>query len=262
MATADEATGLLAAALALGIDTVDTAPGYGAAEDTIGAGPPSLRVHTKVDPAMEPGSSLEGSLRRLRRDHVDVLYLHDSREVLRSASTVIAAAHALVGDRVGRLGASVYDPDELEAALADPRIQAVQVPLNVFDRRVGEPHLQKAAAQGVEVYARSALLQGLLAGPSTSLPSSVAPLQPFVRAFEALACDLGRSCLELALGWVRATPGLHGVVVGAGSTEELRVTVDALRRPPLTPQELAGLGALPLPPVALVDPRRWPLVRG
>ena len=116
------APSLLELASALGIAALDTAPAYGRAEDAIGQSGCGLPVHTKLDPKRSPAESLSQSLKDLRRDRVDVLYIHDSAEVLRPESRVVASASELVGEQVGSLGASVYDLPEFEAAVDDPRI--------------------------------------------------------------------------------------------------------------------------------------------
>ncbi len=73
---------LVGACLDLGVTYIDTARAYGKAEDGIGLGLGSRRdevfLATKVwaDTAEEARESLETSLRKLKTDHVDLLYLH------------------------------------------------------------------------------------------------------------------------------------------------------------------------------------------
>ncbi len=154
---------ILKLAPSLGVTALDTAPAYGRAEDAIGQSGCGLPVHTKLDPKRSPAESLSQSLKDLRRDRVDVLYIHDSAEVFRPESCVIDAASKLVGERVGSLGASVYDLPEFEAAVDDPRIGVVQVPLNLFDRRLTRDLIASASSTGTIVYVRSVLLHGILA---------------------------------------------------------------------------------------------------
>ena len=82
-------------------------------------------------------------------------------------------------------------------------------------------------------------------------------LDPMLAGVAAAAADLGRAPEELALGWIRARPGLAGVVVGVEGTDHLRRLVEVLAGPTLAPEELAVLAALPLPPADAVDPRSW-----
>lgn len=241
----------------LGIAALDTAPVYGDAEAAIGEAGCTLAVQTKIDPALTPAESLDRSLTRLCRDAVDVLYLHDSTEVLRPESHVVAAAAELVGTKVARLGASVYDVAEFEAAVTDPRITVVQVPLNIFDRRFTGGRLDDAASTGTEVYVRSVLLQGVLATQPAELPESVSELRPYSAALQECSQNAGLSMAELAFGWVSTVAGIRGVVIGAASSGQLCDAVETFATLSLDAEVFAELEQLPLPPAELCDPRRW-----
>jgi len=253
---ADDARALLQAAWQLGVRTLDTAPVYGSAEERIGADGAGFAVHTKLDPALAPADSLRASLARLQRDRVEVLHLHDPAAVTEPSGAVLAAAAELVGASVGVLGASVYTVEEFDAALADPRIGVVQVPISVLDRRIGDERLLRAKDSGTRVLARSILLQGLLADPIANLgrvPALDAPL----RAFAEAAGRLGRDADLLAVGWVRARPGVEGVVVGVEDPTQLRRLAAHLEGPMLDGEELDVLARLEPPDAAAVDPRSW-----
>ena len=251
---------ILELAARLGIAALDTAPAYGRAEDTIGQSRCGLPVHTKLNPKRSPAESLSQSLQDLRRDCVDVLYIHDSAEVLRPESRVVAFASELGGERVGSLGASVYDLPEFEAAVDDPRIGVVQVPLNLFDRRLTRDLIASAASTGTIVYVRSVLLQGILAADPLELVGPTLPLRPYVVAFAELAERVGKTRRDLAIGWVKAISGIRGMLVGAESVIQLRELVASFNSPPLDDDLIAELEALPYPPAAQCDPRSWTIV--
>ncbi|HMS47560.1 aldo/keto reductase [Candidatus Microthrix sp.] len=251
---------ILELAARLGIAALDTAPAYGRAEDTIGQSGCGLPVHTKLDPKRSPAESLSQSLQDLRRDRIDVLYIHDSAEVLRPESRVVASASELVGEQVGSLGASVYDLPEFEAAVDDPRIGVVQVPLNLFDRRLTRNLIASAASTGTIVYVRSVLLQGILAADPLELVGPTLPLRPYVVAFAELAERVGKTRRDLAIGWVKAISGIRGMLVGAESVIQLRELVASFNSPPLDDGLIAELEALPYPPAAQCDPRSWTIV--
>jgi len=251
------AAALLDAAGDVGVAALDTAPAYGDAEAVIGAAEWALPVHTKIDPKLEPSASLTRSLERMGRTRVDVLYVHSSTEVLLKESPVLDAAAALVGERVGKLGVSVYEVEEFRAAVADPRITVVQVPLNLFDRRLPQALLDEADLAGTDVYVRSVLLQGVLVADPNSLLGSTVALRSYVVAFDEKARKIGRSRAELAFGWVRSTPGIKGAVFGADSVGQLNEIAELFRGPALDEEVLAELASLPTPPWELCDPRRW-----
>ena len=127
----------------------------------------------------------------------------------RRDSTVIADAATLTGDVIGSLGASIYDSEQFDAAVRDPRITVVQIPCNILDRHIDDRRLMAARDSGTAVYARSVLLQGILVASPTTISGPAARLRPAVEEFHRLATALGRPPLELALGWVRHRPGVQ-----------------------------------------------------
>lgn len=258
---AEDAEALLLAADARQVAALDTAPAYPDAEMAIGASQWTGSVHTKIDWGVDPATSLARSLTRLNRNHVDILYLHDASELLRSESGVIDSAHRLVGNGVGVLGASVYEIEEFDAALEDPRIGVIQVPMNVFDRRIDEVRLAKAVARGVCVYARSVLLQGVLLTSPEKAEDVVPGLGGYVTSFQEAARSCGLTPLAAALGWVRAAEGVCGVVLGATSVEELHGLLTAAGAAALGDSALSDLRSLTQPEWRLVDPRQWNKVK-
>lgn len=251
-----EACSFLRHAEQVGVDALDTAPVYGDAESTIGAAGTALAVHTKIDPALSPLASARRSLVNLRRERIDVLYIHDAAAVLDPQNSVIAEAYELVGSLVGRLGVSVYEVAEFEAALRDPRIEVVQVPMNLFDRRFTGPMLSRANDAGCAVFVRSVLLQGLLADPAGTHARAVPALGPHLEAVAQLAATSGTTALQLAIGWAVAQSGLAGMILGADSADDL----DELQRivhARLGPHELDALEDMALPQWPLADPRTW-----
>lgn len=247
---------LLAAASDLNIHTIDTAPSYGGAESLIGRRGGSFAVHTKLPKAGDSSLALASSLAHLRRISVEVLYLHDSEAVLDPQGPRLAAAAALVGAGAEALGASVYTPMEFEAAVDNPLISVVQLPLNVLDRRVTDEALQNAASLGTRLIARSTLLQGLLGNPEAArgrVPSLDGALDAFLRS----CASFERAPVEVALQWVRARPGISAMVLGAEHPAQLQSLIVAAEAEPLTIEEQNVLAML-FPTVGEdVDPRRW-----
>lgn len=102
-------------------------------------------------------TSLEKSLRRLGRSHVDIFLLHSpGAEVLRQGDAMTALTDFKQEGKTLTVGASIDDMDALEAALDDPRVEAVQFPLHPGS--APDPVLLSAAkARGVRLIAREIL---------------------------------------------------------------------------------------------------------
>ncbi|MDZ4309658.1 MAG: aldo/keto reductase [Cypionkella sp.] len=100
---------------------------------------------------------LEGSLRRLRREKIDIHMLHspDAAILWRGDAVGTLESARLVG-KIGLVGVSVDDPEAAGAALADPRIRVLQLPLHDGDRRY-DLLIDTAAKRGVSIVAREVL---------------------------------------------------------------------------------------------------------
>jgi aryl-alcohol dehydrogenase-like predicted oxidoreductase len=247
--------GLLAAAWASGLRTIDTAPAYGDAERVIGRAEQRFRVQTKVQTGLGIRESLEASTRRLGSQTVDTLFLHDPDEVLRPEGSVLTEARQVLDGSSVRLGASIYEMQQFEAALDDPSITVVQAPGNLLDRRFTGVALERAARSGTLVVLRSVLLQGTLAADPEHLPPAVDHLAPAIRALADIASAHGHRPIELALGWVRHLAGVESVVLGASTVTELDQLLAAWID--LDDVVLAALDDLELPDPVACDPRHW-----
>lgn len=260
----DEVARIIEAAFAEGVRYFDTAPAYGDAEELLGRLLPhgeGERVVTKTPggtpTAREVRDSLERSLERLRRDSVHALLVHHADALVAPGSDDVADALRAIRDEglASRIGVSAYAPAQVDAILdRGYELDAVQVPVNVFDRRFSDSgHLARLAGLGVEVHARSAFLQGLLLMTPDAVPPSlraaVAPLERFRTCAEAA----GLTPAELALGHVRSVEGVAVVVCGVNDSAQL---AELLSIAPVDPMLADGLGVDDLD---VVDPSRWEL---
>ena len=250
----ERAASVLNAARRLGIRSVDTAPAYQGAEVAIGVGGSGFEVHTKLPPNIPPAVALAASLKRLRRESVEVLHLHDPDAVLEAENRQVAAARQLIGNGAGAIGASVYTRNQYLAAVMDPMISVIQAPMNVLDRAISDEDLHFAARNGTDVIARSALLQGLLGDPKRAL-GRIRPLDEALTAFSVACMTIERQPVEVAIGWLRSRPSISGIVAGAETPQQLEELVLALDAP-LLPKDVIALLAN-LPQTKAVDPRDW-----
>lgn len=276
----EEAHALVAAALTAGVREFDTARGYGLAERRLGralATHPAAHVTTKLDPLSDlaPDAdttsverAVDASIYRssydLRQGPLDVVLLHRWAHHAAHDGRIWQRLLELRSRGViAQLGASVSSPDEAFAALADPDLVQLQIPLNALDRR-WEGVGAAALARGVAVHVRSSFLQGLLLTGAEKWPviAGVAGDLMIARLSE-LARTLGRDGRDdLALAYVRAKPWVDGIVVGVDSRAQLDRDIALFARPPLDAAGVAAVEAsFPDVPSSLLDPARWPVVR-
>jgi aryl-alcohol dehydrogenase-like predicted oxidoreductase len=180
--------------------------------------------------------AVEGSLRRLRTDYLDLLQLHSPPLEIVERGEWRSALEEL--KRVGKVRYYGVAADSVEgglAALRYPDTSAVQFTLSLLERRAAEELFPQASKAGVAGIARECLGNGLLAKPveQLNLASYCSSKEEEERRLVQLA-DLrskakqhGRSLLQDALDYPRSVPGVSVTLLGARSVEQLRSLLDA-----------------------------------
>ena len=227
---------ILEAAQEAGVDLLDTAHLYGAAEAVLGeamSASAGFRIVTKT-PRFESGGgdgptrlreAFTRSLRHLRRERVHGLLFHHAADLLDRDGARLWSAASELRDQglVAALGASVYAPEDAFGIMERFPLDLVQLPLNVLDRRCVDSGLLAALMDaGVEVHVRSGFLQGLLLMEPAVIPSHFSPVRALLESYHAARTAAGLTPVEAALGFLRGVPGAARVVVGVTRPEELR----------------------------------------
>ena len=235
-----EARRVLETAAGCGIDLIDTAPAYGAAEAVVGEALRAglkFRIITKTATGAASPTALretfQRSLERMGVNRVSGLLLHHCADALAPGGEALLQ-EMLALQRAGlveRIGVSVYDAAELDAVMKLFTPQIVQLPLSIVDQRLARSgHLAKLAALGVEIHARSIFLQGLLVEPDPDFPREVAPHRAAFTALHEGLRVVGSTPLEGALAFAGCQPEVHAAIVGVASRDELLQIVSASKR--------------------------------
>jgi aryl-alcohol dehydrogenase-like predicted oxidoreductase len=186
-----DALGTLRAALAAGVNFIDTADVYGdgRSEQIIakllrereveGADPRGLTVATKMGRRMaqelgnySPANFREWtdrSRRNLGVDTLDLVQLHCPPDSVYADDAVFDSLDVLVEDgTVAAYGVSVETCEQALSAIRRPHVATVQIILNAFRLKPLDQVLPAARAAGVGIIARVPLASGLLSGRYTA----------------------------------------------------------------------------------------------
>lgn len=244
----DEAMAILDTAWSAGVRTLDTAPAYGEAEKQI-AQWMEVRRHrpfivTKVsavtydrNPDDAVRDSVDESMTDLGVNFLDGLMMHNAQDI--SAPGVADTLIQLIEDgSIGGFGISAYQVEDVDTALGVSGLSMIQIPLNLFDRRMeASGILDLCASRGVVVFARSLFLQGLFFLDPETLPDHLSQAGGPLRDLRALAHEIGRCVSELAIVAARDTPGVSSLVIGAERSEQAREAFHFADAPPLSDSE-------------------------
>jgi len=199
--------------------------------------------------------ALEGSLRRLGTDYVDLYWLHawdgttPAEEVLDTLDGLVRAGkvrHVGLSDVPAWYAARFQT---LAERLGRERLVALQLEYSLVERGIEREHVPLARELGMAVTPWSPLASGFLAGKYRREGGGVAGagrlqavrgsgnpvFEKFTErnwaildALREVAAEVGRTPAEVALAWVVAQPGVTSTLVGATRLEQLDASLAAL----------------------------------
>ncbi|MFU8945534.1 aldo/keto reductase [Mycetocola zhadangensis] len=286
--TADEtsAADLVRTALDAGIAWFDTANSYsdGLSEEILGrilAGRDDVTIATKVGQpqslvgtenllsAAKIRTSIEASLSRLGREHVEILYLHkpDRSTPLDETLSEIAALHS--EGKIGAFGVSNYsawqisDVARVAAEVGAPPILVSQQMYSLLARRLEDEYEEYAVTTGLPTVIYNPLAGGLLTGRYARDADAGSGrfgdarnareyrarywddrMFSAVESLTAIADGAGIPLAEFALRWTLGRPAVQSVLLGGTRVSHLSDNIAAFRRGPLPADVSAAADAV------------------
>jgi aryl-alcohol dehydrogenase-like predicted oxidoreductase len=285
----EEAEELVGTALDAGVNLIDTADVYsdGESERLVGAALKSLGrpreqviVATKVRGRVGPGvnqvglsrahilASIDGSLRRLGLEHVDLYQIHGFDPVTPIEETVRALDDVVRSGKARYVGFSNLPAWLASKALTFAeqnglaRFQSAQVYYSIAGRDIEREIAPMCQAERVAILPWSPLAGGLLSGkfdPDKKGPADARratfdfpPVDmqrkpPIITALRKVAEATGTSVARVALAWQLTKPFVTSIIVGAKKKEQLLDNLAAaeLRLSPDQVKALDEASALP-----------------
>jgi aryl-alcohol dehydrogenase-like predicted oxidoreductase len=267
----EAATACVRAALDLGITTFDTADVYAGtrAEAVLGralAGQrrEGLEIFTKVFWPTGPGrndrglsrkhimESINGSLRRLQTDYVDLYQAHRYDHATPIEETMAAFADVVRSGKALYIGVSEWDAAQIRAAAGLARelnisLVSNQPQYSMLWRVIEAQVVPTSEELGLSQIVWSPIAQGVLTGkylpgqapPEGSRATDDKSGANFIRAMlrddvltavqklRPLADEAGLTMAQLAVAWVLQNPNVASAIVGATRPEQLEENVKA-----------------------------------
>jgi aryl-alcohol dehydrogenase-like predicted oxidoreductase len=242
-------------ALDAGINLVDTADAYGDSEEVVGRALKGRRdnvvLTTKVgrpmgtDPNQQGASrrwivtAVEGSLRRLQTDRIDVYQVHRPDPGTDIEETLSALTDLVRSGKIRAFGTSNMPASGLVEAhwVAErrglERFRTEQPPYSILNRSVEREVLPVAQQYGMGVLTWGPLGQGMLTGRVRRGQDNDVTRAKFMTAFSderrldaverliPLAGEAGLSMPHLAMAFAISHPGVTSALLGARTMEQL-----------------------------------------
>lgn len=216
------------------IDTLDTAMVYGESETILGkAGVKNFKIITKL-PSMPPNTSsvnewvniqILSSLKKMEIEKISAVLFHKSGDLLKPHKTELLDSLYEMKKLgiIKKIGISIYNPNELDAIYQnDIKIDIVQAPFNIFDRRLeSSGWLKRLNSDGVEVHARSIFLQGLLLQRKEQRNIYFKKWESLFEIFDEWLNDTKQSALGASLNFIHLYKNISKIIVGVQNKIQL-----------------------------------------
>ncbi len=262
--TQEGTNAVIDAAVDLGVTLLDTADMYGGApgqsETFMGNALKGRRDsvvlatkfgHSGFDMGILPGTpkgsrayireAIEGSLRRLQTEYVDLYQLHTPDEVTPIAETIAALDELVAEGKILHYGHSNFSGAQIAVATAaGGRFVSAQNQYSLLVREAEQDVLPAVREHGLGFLPFFPLQNGLLTGKftRTERPADTRIMRQrphlvedapwdVLEAYAAYCAAHGVTMLEATFGWLLAQPGLTSVIAGTTKPEQLRQNAEA-----------------------------------
>lgn len=257
----DDSIKTIHAASDAGINSLDTALGYGDGESqrVVGKAIAGRRsdfvIFDKIprDQAAprQVQAAAETALRNLGTDYIDVFQLHWANSDVPLSETVEAAEKLRAAGKIRHFAVCNFGPEQLDELLGLTDVPTNQLAYSLLSRAIEFEIQPKCVKNKIGILAYSPLMQGLLTGKYASaeqVPAGRARTRLFSgdrefarhgepgceeAAFAAVAgiraaCErAGTAMADAALSWVLARDGVAAAICGARTPEQIESNVRA-----------------------------------
>jgi len=248
------------------IKIIDTSPTYNKSEKIIGLKnnnrfriiskiPKTPKNIKKKDIHKWLKKSILTSLKNLKIKKFECLLLHDPNVLLGKNGEEIYNNLKKIKSNgfTKKIGISIYDFNKLNKILKNFKLDLIQAPFNIFDRRLTESGwLKKLKKRKIEVHARSIFLQGILLLKYNQLPKNLKRFKNIWEKWEIWLKSNKLNSLQACITFVFQENQIDGVVVGYNNKSQLYQILKLQGQ-----KNSFQLAKLRIKSKKLIDPRKW-----
>ena len=253
---------LLRSAFERGVNFFDTADLYDRGENEISVGKALAGIRSKVILATKVGNewskegsgwnwnpskayilkAINGSLKRLNTDHIDLYQLHGGTMEDPIDETIEAFELLQNQGKIRYYGISSIRPNIIREYVSRSNMVSVMMQYSLLDRRPEEQCLYLLYEKGISVLARGSLAKGLLAGkaPTPYLDHSQEQVKKLIETLKSFSIE-HEMTLHLAFQFVLDHPVVASAVVGIRTKSQLDEVVQYENNKSLSDPDLTTL---------------------
>ena len=226
----------------LGVDIIDTAAVYGNSELLLGySNVKNFKVVTKI-PTLKPNivniekwvnDKVYSSIKKLKIESLYGVLIHNSNNFFGDKGKILLEALQSLKKEgtIKKVGISIYDPLELNYIEGLNKIDLVQAPMNLIDRRLQKSGwLKKLQKNGVEIHVRSVFLQGLLLIKTNKIPTKFKKWNKILNQWHYQLEKKKINAIEACLSYPLSLPEVDKIIVGVNNIYQFREIITAYQK--------------------------------
>ena len=223
-----------------GIKYIDTAHSYGDAEEVLGKiGVKNWKISSKfpsIPKNKNPKNWIEKkffeSLKRLKIKKVQSLFIHDANQLksYKFSKKIFDTLERIKREGfIDKIGISIYSPNIIKRVTSDFKLDIIQAPANIFDKRIFSYDIQKIIQKKkIELEIRSIFLQGLILEDIDKIPKKFLRFKSSFLKIDNFSQKNNISKKSVALSYLNKKR-YDRLVVGVASVKELNEIVSFIK---------------------------------
>jgi len=248
-------------ALDNGIEIIDSAYNYGDSEKVIGKFIKSsskgkkLKIISKLPQSNNVYEIIEETLNNLCVKKLYGYLVHNFKFFLENPEIWEKLLKLKNKGKTEKIGFSLYYPEEYYK-LEKLEVDLLQIPYNIFDQRFGNL-LPEFKEKGIEVYARSLFLQGLVFKKPEELDSKFSKLKEKLLYLNSLSRKINVPLNAFFLNFVIINENIDKIVIGVDNLDNLKMNIEGIKFQKVIKEYYPKLLELKETDEDIILPPRW-----
>jgi aryl-alcohol dehydrogenase-like predicted oxidoreductase len=246
----NEANQIIKNAINFGINSFDTAQNYGQSEKILGKFLVDLEnkkfpiITTKISNIQFNNYSelnskilnaIKNSQKKFYPNDPSIYLLHDIKNIEKDSDEIKILQKLKKSRKVKWIGISTYTPLDVKKFLEIENLDAIQIPINIFDHRLlNTGLLEELKEQKKLIFGRSIYLQGLFYLNLENIPKKLSSSKKFLKKLKEISQTENLTSAELAFQFVKELESISSMVIGVETVEQLKQNIDLLNMPKMS----------------------------
>jgi|TARA_B110000495_G_C23015999_1_gene601801 aryl-alcohol dehydrogenase-like predicted oxidoreductase len=232
----EEIVSILKVCKETGINSIDTAKGYGHSEEALGMAIQSLKysqwnIITKIHRFdSNISNQIKKSASRLTIP-INTVLAH-SFELFMDKSFQNQLNKNKLNGQIQKFGVSLYTKKEILSVLESKILpDIIQLPLNILDSKLYKDGIiRKIYNKKIEIHVRSVFLQGLFYLSAKDIKNRFPDAYSTIYRLKKIASKAKVSIAELSLLWVLSLDEIKKIIIGVENSDQLKMHIESFKK--------------------------------